>query len=311
VEKIMNITDILILGSGPAGYTAAIYAARAGRSTKIIAGPQPGGQLMITSVIENYPGFSDPISGLVLMDQIRRQTEKMGVEIISDAIKSVNFRQRPFVCVGESGLSYVSRAIVIATGANAMWLGVPGEKEYQGMGVSACAVCDGFFFRDKNVAVIGGGNTAVEEALYLTNFTKSVLLIHRRGQLRAEQILQKRLRENPKIEIMWHTNVTGIRGDGSRVTTLLLTNTKNHAKIKKNIDGVFVAIGHRPATEIFQNQLALDDNGYIVTDKTDSATSIAGIFAAGDVCNPLYRQAIVSAGQGCVAAIAADRFLSV
>jgi thioredoxin reductase (NADPH) len=310
VEKIMNITDVLILGSGPAGYTAAIYAARAGRSTKIIAGPQPGGQLMITSLIENYPGFSDPISGPVLMDQIRRQTEKMGAEIIFDVIKSVNFQQRPFVCVGESGLSYESRAIVIATGANAMWLGVPGEKEYRGMGVSACAVCDGFFFRDKNVAVIGGGNTAVEEALYLTNFAKSVLLIHRRGQLRAEQILQKRLRENPKIEIMWHTRVTDIRGDSDRVTTLLLMNTKNHAKIKKNIDGVFVAIGHRPATEIFRNQLALDDNGYIVTDKTDSATSIAGIFAAGDVCNPLYRQAIVSAGQGCVAAIAADRFLS-
>ncbi|MDR0580764.1 MAG: thioredoxin-disulfide reductase [Holosporaceae bacterium] len=306
----MNITDVLILGSGPAGYTAAIYAARAGRSTKIIAGPQPGGQLMITSLIENYPGFSDPISGPVLMDQIRRQTEKMGAEIIFDVIKSVNFQQRPFVCVGESGLSYESRAIVIATGANAMWLGVPGEKEYRGMGVSACAVCDGFFFRDKNVAVIGGGNTAVEEALYLTNFAKSVLLIHRRGQLRAEQILQKRLRENPKIEIMWHTRVTDIRGDSDRVTTLLLMNTKNHAKIKKNIDGVFVAIGHRPATEIFRNQLALDDNGYIVTDKTDSATSIAGIFAAGDVCNPLYRQAIVSAGQGCVAAIAADRFLS-
>ncbi|MDR0753368.1 MAG: thioredoxin-disulfide reductase [Holosporaceae bacterium] len=307
----MNIIDVLILGSGPAGYTAAIYTARAGRSTKIIAGPQPGGQLTITSVIENYPGFSDPISGPVLMEQIRRQTEKMGVEIISDTIRYVNFQQHPFVCVGESGVSYVSRTVIIATGANAVQLGVPGEKEYQGAGVSACAVCDGFFFRDKNVAVIGGGNTAVEEALYLTNFAKSVLLIHRQGQLRAEQILQKRLQENPKIEIMRHTKVTGILGDGSRVTTLLLTNIKDHTEMKKSIDGVFVAIGHRPATEIFQNQLALDNNGYIVTDKTNFTTSISGIFAAGDICNPLYRQAIVSAGQGCVAAIAADRFLSI
>ncbi|MDR2646381.1 MAG: thioredoxin-disulfide reductase [Holosporaceae bacterium] len=307
----MNITDVLILGSGPAGYTAAIYAARAGRSTKIIAGPQPGGQLMITSVIENYPGFSDPISGPVLMDQIRRQTEKMGAEIISDAIKSVDFGKCPFICVGESGVSYISRTVIIATGANAMWLDIPGEKEYQRAGVSACAVCDGFFFRDKNVAVIGGGNTAAEEALYLTNFAKSVLLIHRRGQLRAEQILQKRLLENSKIEIIWHTEVTDILGDGSRVTTLLLTNTKDHTKMKKSVDGVFVAIGHRPATEIFRNQLALDDNGYIVTNKTNFTTSIPGIFAAGDVCNSLYRQAIVSAGQGCVAAIAADKFLSV
>jgi thioredoxin reductase (NADPH) len=304
------MNDILILGSGPAGYTAAIYAARAGRSAKIISGPQPGGQLTTTSFIENYPGFDEPITGPVLMDQMKQQAEKMGVEITSDAIKSVDFSRNPFVCIGESDTFYESKTVVIATGASAKWLGVPGEKKYLGTGVSACAVCDGFFFRNKDVAVVGGGNAAVEEAIYLTNFARSVVLIHRRDELRAEQILQKRLRENPKIEIMWNTKVVDIRGDGDKVTELLLSNTNNNSAMKRTVDGVFVAIGHQPATAIFREQLKVDENGYIVTAKTGSSTSIPGVFAAGDVCNPNYRQAIVSAGQGCIAAIDADKFLA-
>ncbi|MDR2723658.1 MAG: thioredoxin-disulfide reductase [Holosporaceae bacterium] len=302
--------DILIIGSGPAGYTAAIYAARAGRSTKIITGPQPGGQLIKMSLLENYSGFSDPISGLALMDQMKQQAEKMGVIIVSDIIKSVDFSKSPFRCTGELNTTYESKTLIIATGANAKWLGIPGEDKYLGAGVSACAVCDGFFFRNKNVAVVGGGNTAVEEAMYLTNFAQSVVLVHRGDKLRAEQIMQKRLEKNPKVEIMWNTRVVNIFGDGNKVTELLLTSTRNNMEIRKAIDGVFVAIGHQPATSIFEGQLEVDENGYIVTNKANSATSIPGIFAAGDVCNPNYRQAIVSAGQGCVAALDADRFLS-
>ncbi|MDR0968030.1 MAG: thioredoxin-disulfide reductase [Holosporaceae bacterium] len=302
--------DVLVIGSGPAGYTAAIYAARAGRSVKVIAGMRQGGQLTITSFIENYPGFTDPISGPVLMDQMKRQAEKMGVETVSDVIESVDFSKRPFVCVGESGTSYESKTVVIATGADAKWLGVPGEKKYLGAGVSACAVCDGFFFRNKAVAVVGGGNAAVEEAIYLTNFAKSVVLIHRRDKLRAEKIMQKRLFENPKIETIWNAKVVDILGDGNKVSELALADTKNGEESKRAIDGVFVAIGHQPATSVFKGQLELDENGYIVTKDTSSRTSIDGVFAAGDVCNSRYQQAIVSAGQGCVAAIDADRFLS-
>ncbi|MDR2157817.1 MAG: thioredoxin-disulfide reductase [Holosporaceae bacterium] len=305
------MTDVLIIGSGPAGYTAAIYAARAGRSAKIITGRQQGGQLMITSFIENYPGFADPIHGPELMDQMRLQSEKAGAEIICDSIKSVDFSKRPFICVGESGTSYEGKTVVIAVGANAKWLGTPGEKKYLGSGVSACATCDGFFFRNKNVAVIGGGNAAVEEAIYLTNFAKSVTLIHRRDQLRAEKIMQTRLLENSKISVMWNTKVVDILGDDNVVKELLLSNTKDNTETKKSIDGVFVAIGHQPATAIFAGQLEIDENGYVVTDKISCRTSVDGVFAAGDVCDPHYRQAVVSAGQCCMAAMDADKFLSI
>ncbi|MDR0677973.1 MAG: thioredoxin-disulfide reductase [Holosporaceae bacterium] len=305
------MTDILIIGSGPAGYTAAIYAARAGRSTKVITGQQQGGQLMITSLVENYPGFADPIAGPVLMDQMREQSEKLGVEMVFDTIASVDFFQRPFICLGESEIRYESKTVIIATGANARWLGVPGEKKYRGIGVSACATCDGFFFRNKDVAVVGGGNTAVEEAIYLTNFARSVTLIHRRGELRAEKIVQKRFFESPKTKIMWNTRVVDILGDGGRVTDLLLADTNTGMEMKKPVDGVFIAIGHQPATSIFKGQLKMDENGYIITDKMGSRTSVNGVFAAGDVCDPDYRQAVVSAGWGCMAAIDADKFLSV
>jgi thioredoxin reductase (NADPH) len=305
------MTDVLIIGSGPAGYTAAIYAARAGRSTKIITGQQQGGQLMITSLVENYPGFADPISGPVLMDQMRQQSEKNGVEITADTIESVNFSKRPFTCTGESGTVYEGKTVIIATGANAKWLGIPGEEKYRGAGVSACATCDGFFFRNKDVAVIGGGNAAVEEAIYLTNFAKSVTLIHRRDELRAEKIMQTRLLDNPKISVIWNTKVAGIIGDGGRVTELLLAGVKDATETRKSIDGVFVAIGHQPAAFIFKGQLEMDKNGYIITDKISSRTSTAGVFAAGDVCDPNYRQAVVSAGHGCMAAMDADKFLSV
>ncbi|MDR0631855.1 MAG: thioredoxin-disulfide reductase [Holosporaceae bacterium] len=303
--------DVLIIGSGPAGCTAAIYAARTGRSVKIIAGPKYGGQLTITSYVENYPGFVDPISGSVLMDQMRRQAERMQVEIITDSIVSVDFSQRRFISLGESGVSYESKILIVATGANAKWLDLPGEKKYRGSGVSACAVCDGFFFRDKDVAVIGGGNVAVEEAIFLTNFAKTVTLVHRRDKLRAERIMQSRLFENPKIEVMWNTKVVDILGDGNKVTNLQLVNTKSNFEIKKPIDGVFVAIGHKPETSLFKSgQLEIDENGYIVVDKTSTHTSVPGVFAAGDVCNPNYHQAVVSAGQGCMAALDADKFLS-
>ncbi|MDR1236176.1 MAG: thioredoxin-disulfide reductase [Holosporaceae bacterium] len=302
------MTDVLVIGSGPAGYTAAIYAARAGRSVKIITGPQQGGQLMITSFIENYPGFEDPVSGPVLMDQMSRQVQKMGAETVCDVIESVDFSRKPFVCTGESGTVYESKTVIVATGANAKWLGVPGEEKYRGSGVSACATCDGFFFRKKKVTVIGGGNTAVEEAIYLTNFAEKVTLIHRRDTLRAEKVMQKRLTGNPKIEIMWNTRVVEIIGNDSKVTELLLEDTINHDRMKKPTDGVFVAIGHQPAVSVFADQLKIDNDGYIVT--TGTHTSVSGVFAAGDVRNPDYRQAIVSAGQGCMAAMDADRFLS-
>ncbi|MDR2268408.1 MAG: thioredoxin-disulfide reductase [Holosporaceae bacterium] len=320
----MEIADILVIGSGPAGYTAAIYGARAGRSVRIISGQQPGGQLMITSFIENYPGFVDPISGPFLMDQMKSQAEKVGAEIISDTIVSVDFSEQPLLCRGESGVSYEGKTVVIATGANAKWLGIPGEEKYRGAGVSACATCDGFFFRNRDVAVIGGGNAAVEEAIYLTNFARSVALVHRRDQLRAEKIMQERLFANGKIEVLWNMKVIDILGDGNKVTDLLLASTStshstshststsasDNGEVKKPIDGVFVAIGHQPATSIFDGKLEIDENGYIITEGKTSRTSVPGVFAAGDVCDPHYRQAVVSAGQGCIAAIDADRFLS-
>jgi thioredoxin reductase (NADPH) len=303
-------SDILIIGSGPAGYTASIYAARAGRKTRLITGPQPGGQLMITSFIENYPGFADPISGPELMERMREQSERVGVEMVSDIVCAVDFSANPLKCVGESGAEYRSKSVIIATGASSKWLGIPGETAYRGLGVSACATCDGFFFRNKNIAVIGGGNTAVEEAIYLTNFARSVTLIHRRDSLRAEKLMQQRLLENPKINVIWNTVVTEILGDGNRVTELSLRNISDNSDSRMLIDGIFVAIGHQPATFIFAGKIDMDENGYIITKNGCQQTSVAGVFAAGDVCDPVYRQAITSAGQGCMAAINADRFIT-
>lgn len=299
------MTDILIIGSGPAGYTASIYAVRAGYDVKLITGNQDGGQLTITSFIENYPGF-EKISGPELMNKMKQQAENFGVSIEYDMIESVDFSKKPFVCKGESGKTYESRSVIIATGANAKWLGLESENKYKNKGVSACATCDGFFFRNKIVAVIGGGNTAVEEAIYLTNFASKVYLIHRRDSLKAEKIQQQRLLENPKIEILWNTRVAEILGDEKKVTGLRLNQNDQEKEIE--VSGVFVAIGHAPATSVFKNQIKLDEKGYVVADGTK--TSVGGVFVAGDVCDPIYRQAIVSAGQGCKAAIDADKFLS-
>ena len=298
--------DVLVIGSGPAGYTAAIYAIRAGYKVKLITGNQDGGQLTITSFIENYPGFSEKITGPELMMRMKQQAEHLGVQVEYDMIESVDFSSRPFICNGESGNIYESRSVIIATGANAKWLGLESEDRYKNKGVSACATCDGFFFKNKIVAVVGGGNAAVEEAIYLTNFAEKVFLIHRRDSLRAEKIMQDRLMGNPKIEVVWNSRVAEILGDEKRVTGVLLENDGKLQKI--DLDGVFMAIGHSPATKIFKEKLDLDENGYIIVDGTK--TSVKGVFAAGDVCDPIYRQAIVSAGQGCKAAIDADKFLS-
>lgn len=302
--------DILIIGSGPAGYTAAIYASRANRSVTVVCGQQPGGQLTITTDIENYPGFENAISGPYLMEQMKKQAENAGAHIVHDTIVSVDFSQSPFLCVGASGNRYESKSVIIATGASAKWLGLSSELKYRGKGVSACATCDGFFFKNKAVAVIGGGNTAVEEALYLSNFAQSVTLIHRRSALRAEKIMQKRLFENPKIHVIWESVVLDIRGT-SKVTDLELQNLLTGEVSSLPIDGVFVAIGHQPATAIFQDKIAMDSEHYIITEGKSSKTSVNGVFAAGDVCDPVYRQAVTSAGQGCVAALDADKFLSI
>ncbi len=298
--------DVLVIGSGPAGYTAAIYAVRSGYKVKLITGNQDGGQLAITSVIENYPGFSEQITGPQLMMQMRQQAENLGVEVEFDVIKSVDFSNRPFVCVGESGNEYVSRLVIVATGASVKWLGLESEERYRNKGVSACATCDGFFFKNKVVAVVGGGNVAVQEAIYLTSFASKVYLIHRRNSLRAEKIIQTRLMQNPKIEIVWNSRVAEILGDERKVNGVLLERNGELKKIE--LDGVFIAIGHSPATKIFEGKLDLDDRGYIVVNGT--RTSVEGVFAAGDVCDPIYQQAIVSAGQACKAAIDADKFLS-
>lgn len=311
-SNIDNSSDVLILGSGPAGYTASIYSARAGRRTRLITGAQQGGQLMITSSIENYPGFDAAISGPELMDHMLRQAKSMAVDIICDAAISVDFGDDSeiFKCKCESGDEYSGKSLIIATGAAAKWLGVPGESEYRGRGVSACATCDGFFFRNKDVIVVGGGNVAVEEAIFLANFAKSVTLVHRRDQLRAEKIMQERLFSNPKISVVWNTVVSEICGDGDKVTQVKLSNIIENSDSHRPIDGVFIAIGHQPNTKIFEGKIDLDPAGYIATKCGSVKTNISGVFAAGDVCDPIYRQAITSAGQGCIAAIEADRFLA-
>ncbi|HXQ50815.1 MAG TPA: thioredoxin-disulfide reductase [Stellaceae bacterium] len=305
-------TKLLIIGAGPAGYTAAIYAARANLDPILVLGLQPGGQLMITTDVENYPGFADVIQGPWLMEQMAKQAEHVGTRLIGDIITAVDLSTRPFVCAGDSGDSYVADTIAICTGAQARWLGIPSEDLLRGFGVSACATCDGFFFRGKEVAVIGGGNTAVEEALYLTNHATRVTLVHRRDALRAEKILQARLFANPKIAVVWDSVVEEIKGGGQprHVTGLVLKNAKTGAISELTCDGVFVAIGHTPVTELFRGQLTLDADGYIVTRPDSTATEIPGVFAAGDVRDKIFRQAVTAAGMGCMAALEAEKFIA-
>ena len=305
-------TKLLIIGSGPAGYTAAIYAARANLSPILVTGMETGGQLSITTDVENYPGFADVIQGPWLMEQMYEQAKNVGTEMIHDMIVNVDFSQRPFHAKGDSGDIYIADTIIIATGAQARWLGLKSEKKFQGFGVSACATCDGFFYRGKTVAVIGGGNTAVEEALYLTNHAEKVYLVHRRDTLRAEKILQDRLLQHPKIEPVWNHVVEEIIGDESplSVTAIQVKNTQDHQVKTIHLDGVFVAIGHDPATTLFKGQIDIDDHGYILTKPDSTATNIPGIYAAGDVKDKLYRQAVTAAGMGCMAALEADRFLA-
>jgi thioredoxin reductase (NADPH) len=310
----LHRTRLLILGAGPAGYTAAIYAARAGLQPLIVAGMQPGGQLTITTEVENFPGFAAPIQGPWLMEQMREQAEHVGTRIQYDLITAVDLSRRPFRATGDSGDIYEAEALVIATGAQARWLGIPGEKELSGFGVSACATCDGFFYRGKDVAVIGGGNSAVEEALYLANLAKSVTLVHRRDSLRAERILQKRLLAKENVSVRWNTvteevlPLTGGRTPVARGLALRDLNTGERSELA--VEGVFVAIGHSPATNLFTGQLHMDAEGYLVTEPDSTRTSVEGVFAAGDVQDRVFRQAVTAAGTGCMAALEAEKFLA-
>ncbi|MGE0225696.1 MAG: thioredoxin-disulfide reductase [Acetobacteraceae bacterium] len=305
-------TRVLIIGAGPAGYTAAIYAARANLKPMLVAGLQPGGQLTITTDVENYPGFADVIQGPWLMEQMEQQARHVGTEIAYDLITAVDFSARPFRCTGDSGDTYLAESVIIATGAQARWLGLPQEMALQGRGVSACATCDGFFYRGKTVAVVGGGNTAVEEALYLTHHADSVTLIHRRDTLRAEKILQARLVANPKIRIIWNAVVDDILAGGQPevVTGVRLRDTRTGALSDLPVDGVFIAIGHTPTTAIFSGQLDMDTEGYIRTVPGSTRTTVSGVFAAGDVQDKVYRQAVTAAGTGCMAALEAEKYLA-
>ncbi|MCA0201449.1 MAG: thioredoxin-disulfide reductase [Proteobacteria bacterium] len=305
-------TKVLILGSGPAGLTAAIYSARANLAPIVVAGMQPGGQMTITTDVENYPGFPDVIQGPWLMEQMQKQAEHVGARMVSDTIVKLDLTKRPFTLVGDSGDTYTADTLIISTGASARWLGIESEKKYQGFGVSACATCDGFFFRGKEVVVIGGGNTAVEEALYLTNHATKVTLIHRRDSLRAEKILQKRMFEHPKIQVIWDSVVDEVLGKDAPpgVTGVRVRNIKTNAVQELKVDGMFVAIGHTPNTDLFKGVLDMDENSYLVTQADSTRTNIPGVFAAGDVQDHVYRQAVTAAGTGCMAALEADRFLA-
>jgi thioredoxin reductase (NADPH) len=308
----MSHSKLVILGSGPAGCTAAVYAARAMLEPTLIAGIQPGGQLTITTEVENYPGFADAVQGPWLMEQMQAQAEHLGTKFVHDTIASVDLARRPFTLIADSGTRYTADTLVIATGASANWLGLPSESKFQGFGVSACATCDGFFFRGKNVAVVGGGNTAAEEALFLTNFAEKVTLIHRRNELRADKTNQARLAANPKIELLYSTEVTEVLGTENPrgVTGLKLRHTLTKAESSISVDGFFVAIGHSPATELFKGQLDMDGEGYIRTAADSTKTSVPGVFAAGDVKDKVFRQAVTAAGMGCMAALEAERFLA-
>ena len=303
-------TDLLILGSGPAGYTAGIYAARAGISVTIVSGNQEGGQLTMTSAIENFPGFEE-ISGFELMDKMKQQAVKLGVQFVNDHIVEVDFAHRPFVCSSENGHSYKAKAVIVATGSSAKWLNLESEKKFLGYGVSACATCDGFFYRGRTVIVVGGGNSAVAEALYLATLADRVILVHRRHQLRADKILQDRIKENRKIVVEWDSVVEEILGvdEPKKVTGIRVRNVETDATKVINADGVFVAVGHQPNTEIFKGNLVLDSKGYIVTHANCSATDVEGVFAAGDVKDPKYKQAVISAGSGAIAAMDAIEYL--
>jgi len=304
---------VIIVGSGPAGYTAAVYAARAMLEPVLVEGIQPGGQLTITTDVENYPGFAEPIQGPWLMEQMRAQAEHVGTRIVTDTITSVDLSKRPFRLNGDSGESYTADAVIVATGAQARWLNLPGEETFKGFGVSACATCDGFFYKGREVAVIGGGNTAVEEAVFLTHFASKVTLIHRRDSLRAEKILQNRLFANDKIEVMWDTVVEDVVGDSGpplSVTGLRLRNVKSGATSELKVSGVFVAIGHAPSVDFLGGQLRQKPGGYVWTAPDSAATSIPGVYAAGDVTDDTYRQAVTAAGQGCMAALEAEKFLA-
>ena len=305
-------SKLLILGSGPAGYTAAIYSARAMLEPTLLTGIEPGGQMTITTDVENYPGFADIIQGPWLMDQMKGQAENVGTNIVFDTIIDVDLSKKPFELKADSDKIYTCEALIISTGAQARWLGLESENKFKGYGVSACATCDGFFYKDKRVVVVGGGNTAAEEAVFLTNFAKEVKLIHRRDSLRAEKILQKRLNENDKIEIIWDTEVTEIIGDDNplSVNKVALKNNKTNISSQLNTDGVFIAIGHSPSSEIFKNQLEMNNNGYISTAADSTKTNIDGVFAAGDVTDDKYRQAVTAAGMGCMAALEAEEYLS-
>jgi thioredoxin reductase (NADPH) len=305
-------TRVLVIGAGPAGYTAAIYAARASLAPMLVAGLQPGGQLMITTDVENYPGFADTIQGPWLMEQMQAQAEHVGTRIVDDLIMDVDFSRRPFRCIGDSGDIYLADTVIIATGAQARWLGLPSEKRYQGAGVSACATCDGFFYRGKRVAVVGGGNTAVEEALYLTHHAEKVTLIHRRDSLRAEKILQRRLFEHPKIEVVWNAVVEEILGAGTPpvVTAVRISDRLTGNETVLDLDGVFIAIGHTPNTSVFAGQIELDPEGYVLTTPGSTRTNVPGVFAAGDVADKIYRQAVTAAGTGCMAALDAEKWLT-
>ncbi len=305
-------TKTLIIGAGAAGYTAAIYAARAGLDPIVVRGMQPGGQLTITTEVENYPGFGTAIQGPWLMEQMEAQARHVGATLVDDTITSIDLSRRPFRAEGDGGEVYLGDTVIIATGAQARWLGLPSEQQFQGFGVSACATCDGFFFRGKEVVVVGGGNTAVEEAIYLTNHASKVVVVHRRDAFKAEKVMQKRLFDNPKIEVVWDSAVDEILGGGEPrgVTGVRLKNVKTGATVERKTDGVFVAIGHTPNTEVFKGQIEIDADGYIVTEPGSTRTNVPGVFAAGDVQDKIYRQAVTAAGTGCMAALEVEKFVA-
>ena len=311
-NKLSKHTKVLILGSGPAGYTAAIYAARAMLKPILVHGSQPGGQLTTTTDVENYPGYSKVIQGPWLMDEMRGQAEAVGTEMIQDHISKVDLTKKPFTATGDSGQVYTADSFIISTGAQARWLNIKSEQEFRGFGVSACATCDGFFFKDKEVAVVGGGNAAVEEAIFLTKFASKVKLIHRRNELRAEKMLQEKLKANKKIEIIWDSVVDEVLGDNEPkgVNGIKIKNIKDNKITELKVHGLFIAIGHDPATSLFKNQLKMDKEGYLITKPDSTETNIPGVFAAGDVKDKIFRQAVTAAGMGCMAALEAEKYLS-